>query len=158
MYNCKTYFLTSKHDFNQLCCMHLIAELTCYDNHNLLIDVFHFRVWVERRTEKTRLKCLLPDYGLHTKLALRPGPFNQLSCTLVLSEGGIGIFGFAVLVFIAVHRLSVLKHLGFGIRLKALLGFWIWYPIGFFYFSYLGHSCTTIMMLNSCELDHLKFW
>ena len=87
--------------------MHLIAELTCYDNHNPLIDV---------------LKVKVPFAGLRTciysepKLALRPGPFNQLTCTLVLSEGGIGIFGFAVLVFIAVHRLSVLKHLGFGIR------------------------------------------
>ena len=57
------------------------------------------------------------------KLALRPGPFNQLSCTLVLLEGGIGIFGFAVLVFIAVHRLSVLKHLGLIVCFKTF-GFW----------------------------------
>ena len=50
------------------------------------------------------------------------------------------------------------KTFGFWYSLKTLLGFWIWYPIGFFDFSYLGHSCTTIMILNSCELDRLKFW
>ena len=82
----------------------------------------------------------MPFAGLCTciysepKLALRPGPFNQLSCTLVLSEGGIGIFGFAVLVFIAVHRLSVLKHLGFGIRKKHYWDFGFGIQLGFLTF------------------------
>ena len=53
-----------------------------------------------------------------------------------LNEGGIGIFGFAVLaifqigfsVFIAVCGFSVFKHLVFA---KTLTDFGIWYPMRF---------------------------
>ena len=113
--------------FNQLCCMHLIAELTCNDNHNLLIDVFHFRVWVERRTEKTRLKCLLPDYTYMYLLRAKASPQTWTFQPVVLHTGTIGgrhwDFWFCSFGVHCSSQIVCFKTFGFWYSLKSTPGF-----------------------------------